>query len=93
MTTTEKLAELVRRCKCGVHLTFNGHRDYYESVADHLDQLGVLDDTDADVRAQMIERDIVVDLQCYPATPIGSYRVLHFDLDAVLDEMLAVVKP
>lgn len=91
MTTGEKIAELVRRCKCGVHLTFNGHRDNYESVRSYVSFVPA-DEPDADVLALMVERDTVVDLQCYVETPIGFYRIVHYDLDAALDAMLDTVR-
>lgn len=34
----------------------------------------------------MIETNTIVELQFYPDTPIGFYRVYYCDLDAALDE-------
>lgn len=88
----DKLKLLLSRCKCGVFLTVNEHRDYYESAANHIEQaLGeecppeITDTT----RATMVETDTIIKIQFYPDTPIGSYEVWHHDLDAALDECLA----
>ncbi len=95
MAGMDKLKELLSRCKCGVFLTVNEHRDYYQSVAQRLADLSERECpptyTD-DVRDGMIKADTIIEVQFYPDTPIGSYVVLHHDLDAALDEALACLK-
>ena len=89
----DKLNMLLARCKCGVFLTVNEHRDYYESAAHRLDDYyGSMKcpvDVPADMRQRMIETDTIIDLQFYPATPIGSYQILDCDLDSALNRALA----
>ena len=88
----DKLKKLMARCKCGVHLTVNDHRDVYETAEQALKNLKDLDfEIDPEVRAKIIETDTLIDLHFYPDTPIGFYKVLHHDLDAALDEALAAV--
>lgn len=87
------LNELVRRCKCGVHVTFNEHRDYYQTAAVYIAEL--LDHEapptiSPDVMEKMILADTIVQVQFYPQTPIGFYVVYHYDLDAALAECLTV---
>lgn len=90
MSNTDKLKTLLKRCKCGVFLTVNEHRDYYESARERLDYYFECPPAVApEVRAKMIESDTIIDLQFYPDTPVGSYQILHHDLDAALDEALA----
>ena len=87
----DKLKQLLARCKCGVFLTVNEHRDYYRSVAYTLDQIACREcppEIEDGVRAKMIETDTIVELQFYPDTPVGSYSIYHHDLDAALDEAL-----
>jgi hypothetical protein len=87
-----KLAKLLARCKCGVYLAVNEHRDVYESVEEHLiDAAGreCPPQIEPDVRRRMIETDTIVKLHFYPDTPIGSYEVWHYDLDAALDRALS----
>lgn len=88
----DKLQRLLALCKCGVFLTVNNHRNYYQTAAERLDEL---DDMECppqytpEVKACMIATDTVIELQFYPDTPIGSYSVFHHDLDAALDQALA----
>lgn len=36
----------------------------------------------------MIKNDSVVDIHFYPDTPIGSYRIFHYDIEKALKEAL-----
>jgi hypothetical protein len=89
----DKLKQLLDKCKCGVFLTVNEHRDYYETaeqrLAEHYGWMECPPEIAPEVRAKMIETNTIVDLQFYPDTPIGSYHILHHDLDAALDAALA----
>ena len=88
----DKLKELMSRCKCGVHIEINHHRDYYQSAADWIEDRKGFEcppEIEPDVRAKIIETDTIIDIQFYPDTPIGSYEIVHYDLDAALDECLA----
>ncbi len=88
----DKLMELLGRCKCGVYLTVNEHRDYYQTAAQALveaDRFECPPQIAPDVKAQMIETNTIVRLQFYPDTPIGFYSIWHHDLDAALDAALA----
>jgi hypothetical protein len=88
----DKLKRLLSLCKCSVSVTVNAHRDYYETAAKALEDAKRMEcppEIDDDVRAQMIATDTIVDIQFYPDTPIGSYHVWHYDLDAALDQCLS----
>ncbi len=88
----DKLAALLARCKCGVHLTVNAHRDVYETAEQKIAEAErhefLPDDLAPGVRAEMIRTDTIVDLQFYPDTPIGFYSIWHHDLDAALTQAL-----
>lgn len=84
----DKLKELMRLCKCGVYVTVNRHRDSYETAGQALfDAMGHESPPEIadDVRAKMIALDTIVELQFYPNTPVGSYSIWHYDLEAALD--------
>jgi len=83
-----KLKELLGRCKCGVYLTVNQHRDYYETVSEYLEQPWRTQDIAPDILQSMIDTDTIIDLQFYPRTPVGYTQIFHYDLDAALDEAL-----
>ncbi len=83
------LTELIARCKCGVHLHVNDHLDIYQTVEDavyELEEMGFV--TDPDMRAKIIETGMLIDLQFYPHTPVGFYKVIHYDIEAALQEAI-----
>jgi len=90
-THAEKLKEILNRCKCGIHLAVNEHRNYYLTAGQRLEELYTLEcppKIDDNVKKTMIETDTIIELQFYPDTPVGSYSVYHHDLDMALDEAL-----
>lgn len=90
----EKLQKLLDICKCGVYLTVNEHRSCYETAEEALDKKKCLEcppDIEEKIRAVMIDKNIIIHLQFYPDTPIGSYSIYHHDLDMALDEALRIL--
>lgn len=86
-----KLNTLLDRCKCGVYLTINQHRDYYQTAEValiELDSCQCPPQLEPEVRAKMIETNTIINLHFFPDTPIGSYDIYHYDLDAALNEAL-----
>ena len=93
--TMDKLKELMSRCKCGVFLSVNEHRDYYQTAAARLEELAGYEcppEIEPEVRQKIIETDTIINLHFYPDTPIGFYSLYHYDLDAALDEALACLE-
>jgi len=84
----EKFKELVSLCKASVEISVNDHKDYYESVEQHINE----EDIDKEVFEEMVKRDIVVKVQAYPDTPIGFFVVYHYDIDKAVDIALDAVK-
>jgi ribosome-associated translation inhibitor RaiA len=85
-----KFQHILSLCKCGVYLSVNNHRDYYESVEKYLEDRN--DEVDVDVKKKMIETDTIVEIQFYPNTPIGFYRVYHHNLDGALDAAIRILE-
>ena len=86
-----KLKELLGKCKCGVFLSINEHRDYYQTADEALKEKEDFEcppEIEPEVRKAMAETNTIIHLQFYPDTPIGSYSIYHYDLDAALDEAL-----
>lgn len=86
---TDKLAELVSRCKGPVYVTVNNHKAFYESAKTAWENLCSLDedlnkDTGAETVKKMIELDTIIEVHFYPDTPIGFYQVFHWDLESAL---------
>lgn len=85
----DKLKELVSRCKCGVSVEINGHKNVYQTAEEALDCFKAFGfHTEPAVRARIIEADTLVEIHFYPETPVGFYKVIHYDLDAALDKAL-----
>jgi len=93
----DKLKELISMCKCGVFLTINEHRDYYQTAAEtikeileheHIDE----EDLPRDIQEKMIETDTIINVHVYPDTPIGFYDIYDYDLDRAIDRALQAVK-
>lgn len=77
--------------RCGLFLTHNEHRDYYEPAADWIAQKETLMDgaeglwKDAAARQRAIDTDEVWVLQWYPERPVGFCIVMAPTLDEVLE--------
>jgi hypothetical protein len=92
MENKDKLNKLIQKCKCGVYIAINSHRDYYETVEQHFKQNLInqeeLEGIDNDIYEKMKETNTMIELQYYPHTPIGFYKVYHYDLEMAIDEAL-----
>jgi hypothetical protein len=96
MNEQDKLKKLIDLCACGVYLTINEHRDYYQTSEQQLIELDENEcppEISLDVRKTIIDTNTIIDLQFYPHTPIGSCRILHHDLDVALDVALNYFSP
>lgn len=87
----EKFKELVSLCKASVEISVNDHKDYYESVEQHINEED-RENIDKEVFEEMVKRDIVVKVQAYPNNPIGFFVVYHYDIDKAVDIVLDAVK-
>jgi hypothetical protein len=85
----DKLKELLSKCKCGVYLSVNQHRDYYETVEKYFeDEEEWLEEIDPLVYEKMKQENTIVELQVYPNTPIGFIRIYHYDVESAIDIVL-----
>lgn len=90
----EKLKELITKCKASVTITINDHRNYYETVEDKFKSEpdeGFRDDIEDEVFNEMVRTDTVIEIQFYPNTPIGFYRVYHYDIEKAIEQSLVVL--
>ena len=89
------IAALVAQCKGEVTITFNEHRNNYQTVA-QLVNAPYYDDQFADVApdvlAEMKALNAMVSVQCYPDSPVGFVVVMHHDLVTALDEMTVLIR-
>ncbi len=63
------------RHECGLHLTHNQHRDYYQTVEEYLRDEARISFESGEERALCLELNELWELQWYPDTPIGFYCV------------------
>lgn len=87
MTTIEKINKLDSLCRCGLDISINPHKLNDEVIQYFLSDLESNDDLECDdeVKEEIIKRDTIVQVQFYPSSSIGFYRVDHYDLDKALD--------
>ena len=92
----EKFKQIVSLCKASVEISVNNHRDYYQSVKSYIEDANsandLFDDLDLKVYDEMIRRNTIVEIQAYPDTPIGFYKVYHYDIDIAMDEIIEAIK-
>lgn len=69
--------------ECGMFLSHNTHKDYYETVEQYIDRDKENDEDTLD-RDECIKLNEVWELQWYPNTPVGFYRVIGSTLEKVL---------
>lgn len=88
------LEKLLARCKCGVHITVNEHRNYYQTAEQALLEMDERDlvDLTEEVKERMIYSNIIISCQFYPNTPIGFYEILHYDFNACIKLALQVIE-
>lgn len=69
--------------KCGLYLTHNEHKDYYETVAQFIADRDFDFVSDEDKQKCLAENELWV-LQWYPDTPVGFNMVAGSTLEIVL---------
>jgi hypothetical protein len=93
----ENLKKILDRCKCGVYLEVNKHRDYYETVEKSLNEEfqidgHVRDQIGEEIIEKMIKTDTIYCLQFYPDTPIGCYVVYGHSLEYVTKKAIECLR-
>ncbi len=88
------LKNLMARCKCGVYLSLNEHRDYYASAEERLKELSSFGPLEVpeEVLKKMIETNTIIDLYFYPDTPVSFYKILHYDIVEALKIALEILE-
>ena len=84
MKTIQKLADA---CKCSFSVTFNQHRDYYESVKSYLG-----DENLDQFTAEMEKTNTIVEIQAYPNTPVSFHIVYSHNLETAIKKMAKLLK-
>lgn len=73
------------RHKCGLYLTHNQHRDYYQGLAEYLEETKERDYwADPQDRESAIATGELWELQWYPDTPVGFIVIRASTLERLL---------
>ena len=90
MSKLDKIDELVRLCKGSVHINFNEHTTNYETIEEYLSDsmFDRFNDVESELRQEIIDKGVIVEVQAYPRTPVGFILVVHHNLDKALDEAI-----
>jgi len=79
--------------KAGMYLTHNQHKDYYETVAQHIEEYVNIEKHDfvsEEDYQKCIDTDELWELQWYPETPIGFHKVNGSTLEIVLKRAMEI---
>ena len=96
MNDAELIAELDRLSFiCSIEI--NPHRSFYDSVADHFTKHTDYPSRDdivggEETYKEMVKRDRIVEIRCYPITPVSFYEFSHYDFATVAKYMIEVLQ-
>jgi len=87
------MEEIIQKCKCGIYLSVNQYRDYYQSIEDAVKEERERNSTDIndELAARMVAEKSLISLQFYPDTPVGFYIVYGTTLDEVVTKAKSVI--
>ncbi len=88
------MKELITKCKASVTISVNEHRNCYETVREKFNSgpdADFREEIDEDVFNKMVETDTIIEIQFYPNTPVGFYRVYHYDIEKAIDQALSIL--
>lgn len=88
-----KLQELLSLCKCGISIDINSYRNSYESIQDTIKTIEtrIEEPLEPEIFSGMIETQNVIEIDCYPFTPISSITIYHYDIDLAIEEMINAI--
>lgn len=87
----EKLFRLAQRCRSSVEVSINQHRCWHQTLGDYLEHSASGSEVEPAVWEEIVRRNFLIDLTFYPDTSVGSYQILHYDLEAALDRAHAIL--
>lgn len=85
--------KIVDRCKASVHLTANQHLAYYDPLDRYIDEDANRSGSNIDIRQRdrILAAGIIYELQFYPDSPVGFYRVYGTTMDEVIARAGAIL--
>ncbi len=93
MTATQQLAWLIANT-VSLSIDVNDQATIYRTLAQHFDD-DLCDRNeygkDPEIRAECLRTGQLVEIWCYPDTPVGSFKVFHFDIEQAIAAMFHAV--
>lgn len=86
--------KLINMCKGEVYISINEHRNCYESVEEFLKTYLNFDSDDicAEVVAECIRKDTLVQIMAFPDTPVASYKLCHYNVHDAIEQMITIIE-
>lgn len=95
----KKLKELIEKCAGEVSIYINPHRNVYKKLEKYIDEeingnpcLNGEKEIENKLRSKIIFYDCLVCLWFYPKTPMSSYAIYHYDVEAAVDIALDILE-
>ena len=82
------LQELAEKCKGGVYLQINDHKQSYQSVEEELEHYCDEDDYTEETKFRMILTQTMYENQFYLTAPVSSYTVHGATLEEALENIV-----
>lgn len=99
----DNLKKIMSMCKCGVFISVNEHRDWYQTAKEAIEEIlrgdeGALelwrtpDEIQKEIIKTMISTNTIICVQAYPETPHSFHSTYHYDIDKALETMVALLE-
>jgi hypothetical protein len=83
--------DLLDRCKCGVRIIVNQHRDYYTPIKQYLEEIKERVNITEEERERIIKTDTHIELHFYPDNPVGFYQIHGSNLQELINEACGII--
>ena len=91
----ERLIYLSSKCKGGIILTIDGHKGCCTTIDKYINTPEFCGCKDGDIedwiKDKIIELNTIVELQFYPDSPIGFYKIYHYDIEMAVDNAIKII--
>lgn len=88
----DKLKEILSICRCSFSIEVNRHKDFYQTIKEYLEDDEKYEDATEDICKKIIDNDNIIEIWMHKDTPVGFYKIIHYDLDLAIEEALKCIK-
>ena len=90
MSEMSEMKELMNLCKASVSIEINVHKDYYQTVSDYIESETI--NVSEVIKSKMVELDTTITIYAHPDTPVGFYKIYHYDLNEAIKLTIKTIK-